>query len=130
MLDLVPNTVFAPLGAGGHVDHLAVAESILSLFVDETIQRSTTRVLFYEDLPYVAKEPAELEGRINTLRHNGWILHPHIVDVSGVFERKMEGIAIYETQRPVRWEAAIFSYASSTHGAGGTAERLWELAGP
>jgi LmbE family N-acetylglucosaminyl deacetylase len=124
---LAPDTVLTPLGAGGHVDHLAVADSILGLFADEAVQGGAPRVLFFEDLPYVAKEPAALEERLGSLRRDGWTLHPHVVDVSKVFERKMEDIAIYRTQRPARWEEAIRAYASSIHGAGGAAERLWEL---
>ncbi|QNP68206.1 PIG-L family deacetylase [Streptomyces roseirectus] len=52
-----PGPVYAPLGVGGHVDHVACREAVLELA--RTGRLDTARVAFYEDQPYSLFSPAE-----------------------------------------------------------------------
>ncbi|MFH8367691.1 PIG-L deacetylase family protein [Streptomyces sp. NPDC018031] len=53
--------VYAPLGVGGHVDHLACREAVLALARDGRLDGA--RVAFYEDQPYSLFSSAEETAR-------------------------------------------------------------------
>lgn len=113
-----PDLVLAPLGIGGHVDHLVVADAA---------RRLGRPVLHYEDVPYVLYD-----------RCRGWETtisgRPARVQACSPqdWEMKVEAIACYASQRevlwysPHTWESDLEAYAVAA-GAGQPAERLWSL---
>jgi LmbE family N-acetylglucosaminyl deacetylase len=56
--DLAPQLVCAPLGAGGHVDHLAVR-----LAAERACEQAGAGLVLYEDLPYALDATALLKAR-------------------------------------------------------------------
>jgi LmbE family N-acetylglucosaminyl deacetylase len=83
------SAVFAPLGAGGHVDHILTREAVCSVFRNQTI--------FWEDVPYrwdalrVFRQRMILEARLGKLSHE-------IVDTSMYSEQKHHAVAQYQSQ--------------------------------
>ncbi|QMU68297.1 PIG-L deacetylase family protein [Streptacidiphilus sp. P02-A3a] len=102
-----PCLVYAPLGVGGHPDHLAVAGAALRLAA------SGHRVRLWADSPYYLRHglPGQLGGPPNPdadalLRqgiraHAGHRLTPHLVRLDGAAaDRKGEAIRRYRTEYP------------------------------
>jgi LmbE family N-acetylglucosaminyl deacetylase len=113
-----PDLVLAPLGIGGHVDHLLVSAAA---------QRLNRDVLHYEDVPYLLQDHCE-DGRIG-LRVGA--AHKYRCTAHG-WLAKISGIECYTSQRDVLWHSPdtwrddLDSYAR-TIGAGERAERFWSL---
>ena len=111
-----PDMVLAPLGVGGHIDHLLVSSVARRLSCD---------VLNYEDVPYVLSKhrPTEQDSvapgkpRLLGCTPHGW-------------SAKISAIECYTSQLPVLWPGTgtwheeLTSYARSI-GEGEPAERLW-----
>jgi LmbE family N-acetylglucosaminyl deacetylase len=116
--------VFVPLGIGWHADHL------LTFAAGESLARRGMRVLAWEDVPYAIHTPEGLKRRLSDARvHEG-----PIVWIETTMERRLAGIAAYETQVPVifrftdDWRAAVAEYAGRA-GGGTAAERFWTVTG-
>lgn len=111
-----PDLVFAPLGIGGHVDHVLVRRAA---------ERLDEAVLHYEDVPYLLYDRcAGWLGRLDGSRH---VLHA--CDASA-WAAKVDAIALYTSQSqvlwysPDTWREDLTAYATSI-GAGAPAERFW-----
>jgi LmbE family N-acetylglucosaminyl deacetylase len=86
----LPDAVwYAPLGAGRHVDHQIVCSAAYRL-----IQRGA-RVYFYEDFPYIVRQPDSLQTRLQEL---GGTLEPTLVEVGEFLPARLEASDMYATQ--------------------------------
>ncbi|NLE43640.1 MAG: PIG-L family deacetylase [Chloroflexi bacterium] len=109
------SAVYAPLGAGNHVDHQIVRQAVENL----------GRVLFYEDYPY-----AEDEGTVRSKLNPGdWRADIHWLSEHAL-EAKASAIACYRSQLSTFWtsigemRSAIRRYAEQV-GQSAPAERYW-----
>ena len=115
-----PDLVLAPLGIGGHVDHLLVSAAA---------QRLNRHVLHYEDVPYVLYDRCK-DWRTGVVAHAA---HTHVCSAEGWWA-KISGIECYTSQldvvwySPGSWREDLDAYAR-TVGDGRHAERLWSLNG-
>ena len=100
LLDLPRSAVFAPLGVGGHTDHLAASAASLALLRDDT---AAVTLFLYEDMPYTAKQPAAVLSRIECLSDLGFELRPETYDVSPHLKAKLMNLLAYRSQRIERW---------------------------
>ncbi len=93
LLDLqarLPDTAwYAPLGVGRHIDHQIVCSA-----ADRLVQRGA-KVYFYEDYPYVQRDPAALQARIQEL---GGAYEYALVEVSEMMPLKIEAADMYASQ--------------------------------
>ena len=122
--------VYAPLGSGFHVDHQ------LGFRVGALLHRAGWEVWFYEDLPY-----SLLEGRVDDrIARAGEPLEvAKIVDVSSVWQKKIDAIMAYPSQLDLIFEQyvdadssreaieAVMSAYSNGVGNGKHAERFWRI---
>ncbi|MFS0692438.1 PIG-L deacetylase family protein [Streptomyces nitrosporeus] len=92
--------VFAPLGVGGHVDHLACREAVLELARRGALDGA--RVAFYEDQPYslfssAEETAAKLGARLARTGLGG--LHPELLPVDDTAALiKSEALSAYRIQ--------------------------------
>jgi LmbE family N-acetylglucosaminyl deacetylase len=104
---LEPQKVYFPLGVGGHVDHRLMRRVGVSLLAGDATwimpgPRWAGAVTFYEDLPYaywsdftrLEELPADALAGIPS----DVALTPEYAATSEVIERKIRGIALYESQ--------------------------------
>lgn len=116
--------LYVPLGVGGHVDHQVVCAAGLAL------SATGASVGWYEDAPYVAKEPQAIETRLRVLARP---FMAEVVPVAATHERKLAAIRAYASQlRELFGDAdmaeVMTSYAVAiAGGAGSPAERRWRL---
>ncbi len=107
--------VVAPLGVGGHVDHLLVRRAA------ETV--AAGRLLYYEEFPYVEWKRLALRRALG--RPGDWV--PEVLPVPPeLLEQKVAAILAYESQVPAmfRGEARLRKQLRRhQRRAGG--ERLW-----
>lgn len=82
--------IYAPLGAGHHVDHQLVCSA-----ADRLAQRKLN-VKFFEDFPYISRAGA-LEERQREL---GIPMEFELAEISGQIRDKEEAIALYRSQVP------------------------------
>ncbi|MEW5992652.1 MAG: PIG-L family deacetylase [Chloroflexota bacterium] len=140
---LEPQTVYVPLGVGNHVDHQLCRDVGLAL---ATEPRSWVmpgpdwagNVVFYEDFPYAWWHGFDRleqlpDGALNGL-DRGLLLTPQYADISDQVERKIRGVALYESQLhrlfggEAEMAAAVRAHGAKTAelgGHGGAAERYW-----
>ncbi|MDG4793683.1 PIG-L family deacetylase [Micromonospora sp. WMMD1082] len=115
-----PDLVLAPLGIGGHVDHLLVSMAA---------RRLDRRVLYYEDVPYVLYD--RCKGWEDDFQGQHAYLYP---STSDSWSAKTRAIEEYASQQqvlwyePDAWREQLGAYARSI-GCGHYAERLWSLDG-
>ena len=115
--------VYAPLGAGHHVDHQLVCSA-----ADRLAQRKMN-VKFYEDFPYVLRSGA-LEERQRELAAP---MEYELAEISGQIREKEEAIALYRSQLPGLFgteeamRQAVREYSGSLRRAypGIVIERYW-----
>lgn len=110
-----PELTLAPLGLGGHVDHVTVKRAALKV-----IPRS--RLAFYEDLPYAMRSDDELPAVLRELEEE---LHMHLVPriIRGnrrVFEKRA-ACARYRSQIKLAEADAMAGWSRRY----GTGERIW-----
>ncbi|WP_338257177.1 PIG-L deacetylase family protein [Dictyobacter halimunensis] len=88
--DRLPDTVwYAPLGVGHHIDHQIVCSA-----ADRLVQRGA-KVYFYEDFPYVQRNPGALEKRLQEL---GGAFEYNLVEISEMMPMKLEAADLYRSQ--------------------------------
>jgi LmbE family N-acetylglucosaminyl deacetylase len=141
---LEPSRVYFPMGIGGHVDHQLARNAGIALLADEPswimpFPSYTGAVVFYEDFPYAHWEDF---GRLEDLPPDtfadlpaGVSLAADFADVSDMLERKIRGIALYESQmdrlfggvKPMADATRAFAARVAEIGSvpGGAAERYW-----
>jgi LmbE family N-acetylglucosaminyl deacetylase len=145
---LEPQTVYFPLGIGGHVDHQLCREAGLALLGDARRwvmpgPEWAGRVSFYEDFPYAWwRAFAGLEdlpdGSLAGLPPE-ILLTPRYAEISDQLERKIRGIGLYASQldRLFGGEPAMASAVrrhagnvAAMGGLSGAAERYWDTLVP
>ena len=121
--------IYAPLASGFHVDHQIAFEA------SRLLAAAGHEVWLYEDLPYSLK-PERLRARLDDL--DGQVMVAGVVDVSDVWETKIDAIMAYPSQLPTIFDyvgvghtreaidVALGDYARA-RGGGVTAERYWRF---
>ena len=143
ILRLEPQQVYVPLGVGGHVDHQLCREVGLRLLAEPERwvmpgPEWAGMVTFYEDFPYswwsgfgsLDNLPA---GTLDALP-DGVHLLPRYADIGDQLERKVQGVAFYESQLkrlfggPRKMASAVRLEAARVGAMGGLgrAERYWD----
>ncbi|MBN1399761.1 MAG: PIG-L family deacetylase [Anaerolineae bacterium] len=129
--DLSGATIYAPLGAGHHVDHLLVQRVGFALLLEGQ------RVLFYEDYPY-ADSPEVLRAALQILPGECWSRERRGLREENL-QAKIDAVACYASQINTFWKdaqgradlaamrCALRAYAR-VDSRDGYAERLWRLA--
>jgi LmbE family N-acetylglucosaminyl deacetylase len=119
-------TVYAPLGAGHHVDHQLVRNAVLQWLR----ARPEVAVFFYEEYPYSAEGADAVQAARHAL---GEPTVPVVHEVSTLaLEAKIQAIACYRSQISTFWDdvpvmgESVWKYACRV-GQGRCAERLWQL---
>ena len=140
---LEPQNVYLPLGIGNHVDHQLCRDVGVSL-LGEPRQwvmpgpEWAGKVVFYEDFPYswwngFTSLDDLPEGALAGIPE-GTFLQPRYADITDQIERKVRGIAIYESQldrlfgsvKQMGTEVRRHAQAIATLGRlAGSAERYW-----
>ena len=138
-----PRSLYVPLSVGGHVDHRQVRRAAIELLAGLASARPD-RVLFYEDFPYALtigfERLDQLDPEIVESLPGRATLIPEYVGLGTLIDRKVQGLAAYESQLgrlfgagggsdddPVG--AAVRARAARIGELGGTgpAERYWRL---
>jgi LmbE family N-acetylglucosaminyl deacetylase len=140
---LEPQAVYFPLAVGNHVDHQLCRDAGVSLLAESRAwvmpgPEWAGKVAFYEDFPYAwwngFQSIEELPRSALEGIPDGTYLTPRYADISDQLERKVRGIAMYESQldRLFGGEKAMaqgvrqFANATGTVGhVNGAAERYW-----
>ncbi len=112
--------VLAPLGLGGHIDHLVVRQAALRLL------RSGAAVGFYEDLPYAGTIalPAIASAAANLARTARRKLVPHLLLARGRPAAKASALRVYRSQLGRSTLQRVVAHGSRINRRG-FAERLW-----
>src|SRR3990172_6551739 len=145
---LEPQTVYVPLGVGNHVDHQLCREVGVALVREPRawVMPGPTwagNVVFYEDFPYAWWHGFDRleqlpDGALDGLGP-GVLLTPHYADISDQVERKIRGVALYESQLDRLFggeremAAAVRAHGTKTAelgGRGGAAERHFHTLPP
>ena len=104
---LEPSRVYLPMGIGGHVDHQLARDAGLALLHDARRwvmpgPDYAGRIVLYEDFPYAWWEDF---GRLEDMPEGSFAALPadisltaEFADISDQLEKKIRGIAIYESQ--------------------------------
>ena len=141
---LEPQRVYFPMGIGGHVDHQLARNAGLALLADlpswtMPFPSYIGSLVFYEDFPYAHWSDF---GQLDDLPPEAFASLPagvslaaEFADVSDVLERKIRGIALYESQmdrlfggvQPMAEAARAYAAQVAEIGgvATGAAERYW-----
>jgi LmbE family N-acetylglucosaminyl deacetylase len=115
------DVVLAPLGVGGHVDHVVTREAVLDIL-------RPSRLLLYEEVPYVLYE--RCAGWERTLA--GRLAPTPVAAQPGHWQRKLDAISCYRSQlevlweHPERWPADLAAHAERACD-GHRGERYWGL---
>jgi LmbE family N-acetylglucosaminyl deacetylase len=116
---------YSPLAIGNHVDHQIVRRAALIL------QQAGYQILFYEDFPYVKRDPAGLEIALD--RSGTYTWQPVLIDLDeSDIASKVDAIAAYRSQIGVLFgetanmDSSVREYAIQV-GRGTYAERQWRL---
>ena len=145
---LEPQAVYVPLGVGNHVDHQLCREAGVALLAESRKwvmpgPEWAGRVVFYEDFPYAWwNQFNSLDdlptGALDGIP-DGVHLTPRYADISDQLERKVRGIAMYESQMDRLFGnvksmgAAVRQHAAAVGAVGraaGAAERYWHSYAP
>jgi LmbE family N-acetylglucosaminyl deacetylase len=140
---LEPQSVYFPLAVGNHVDHQLCRDAGVSLLAESRAwvmpgPEWAGKVAFYEDFPYAwwngFQSIEELPRSALEGIPDGTYLTPRYADISDQLERKVRGIAMYESQldrlfggeKPMAHGVRQFAGAVGTIGhVNGAAERYW-----
>jgi LmbE family N-acetylglucosaminyl deacetylase len=110
-----PRVVFAPLGLGLHIDHLAVRNVARLLARERRIP-----VVFYEDLPYANSLSEHAIARF--VRAFDRALHPVYLPLGEGLEEKLSRLALYPSQLGAEEISSVRAHAGRW---GEPAERVW-----
>ncbi|MEZ4767318.1 MAG: PIG-L family deacetylase [Caldilineales bacterium] len=129
-------TIYAPLAIGCHVDHQVVQQAALKLL------EAGYSLLFYEDYPYVVRDPADLPAALARIKTGGgWQPQPVALSRQEL-DRKIAAVSAYASQLGVLFgtdgvaapqdvAGALDGFARYTahgNGSGRFAERFWAVA--
>lgn len=121
--------LYAPLAIGNHVDHQIVHKAAWILHL------SGYTVFFYEDYPYIARDPGGLERALSRAGRTAWRSHLVSFDESSL-KAKVEAVRVYKSQIGVLFGSdddirpALLSHTQRTAGPTAYGERLWQTALP
>ncbi len=91
-------TLYAPLGAGGHVDHLIVRNWAIA-----QVQAGAVNILFYEDFPY-SEDPGAVSAALAQFPADV-TLQPYAVLLTETdIAAKIEGVQAYRSQVSTFWQ--------------------------
>jgi LmbE family N-acetylglucosaminyl deacetylase len=140
---LEPQTLYLPMGIGGHVDHQLCREVGLQLLTESRRwvmpgPEYAGAIRFYEDFPYAwwsgFSRLEDLAAETFASMPAGVTLLPEYVDISEFVETKITGIDLYESQlerlfggqRQMADAVRAFGVrVGEIGGLGGPAERYW-----
>lgn len=105
--DYISARILAPLGIGGHIDHLLTRDAVVAA------ARAGIDFAFYEDIPFAARADADATGRDRATAY---------VDASVDLAAKLEDLTVYQSQLTNADTAAVSRRAKEVGG-----ERLWAL---
>lgn len=122
-----PLTFYVPLAVGNHVDHQLTNRAVAQLI------RPIDTLFFYEDYPYIQRQPDDLERAKQTSRKIwgekfGWYSKRILLSTNNV-QTKLDAIAAYSSQMDILFggEAAMRRDVSAFFNAEGSpAETLWQ----
>ncbi len=121
-----PQTIYAPLGAGHHVDHVIVRNVALDWYRS----RGEVAFLLYEEYPYNVGGAAVVRRARAELAHQ---TSPQVYALSeSAMDAKIAAIALYRSQISTFWvdipamERSVKHDAALT-GGGSYAERYWRV---
>lgn len=123
-------TLYAPLGAGHHVDHQVTRNWALML----REQFPWLALKFYEEYPYT-EDAGAVEAALSHLATDGakWRLEPEVVPLDEAhMAAKIRAIACYESQISTFWKSVEAMEAATRRAmwdsvAGSFVERYWRL---
>jgi LmbE family N-acetylglucosaminyl deacetylase len=81
--------IYVPLGVGNHVDHQLVCAA------GRAAHDAGVNVVWYEDAPYAAKDPAAVDARLQALADQ---FVPDVALIGAVLQRKLGAIRAYASQ--------------------------------
>lgn len=119
----VPTVIYAPLGAGGHVDH-----QLVHLAARELLGRGY-RVAFYEDYPYV-EHAGVLERTLANAGAESWDLEIIPLDAADL-TAKVSAVGYYQTQMGVLFggveamPSRLWAFAASRSSEIDLGECIW-----
>jgi LmbE family N-acetylglucosaminyl deacetylase len=119
-------TVYAPLGAGHHVDHQLVRNAVIHWLPTQP----EVAVFFYEEYPYSAEGTDAIQAARHALGEPTVSVVHYVSDLA--LAAKIRAIACYQSQISTFWDdvpvmgRSVWKYADQV-GQGRRAERLWQL---
>ena len=114
--------VYAPIGAGGHVDHIITRSAAVSRFAQQCA------LFFYEDYPY-AGDSGAVGAAIGSWAPDGLVREKHALTATDL-EAKIEAARCYRSQISTFWDSAdhmaseLRAHALRS-GSGRLAEAVW-----
>jgi LmbE family N-acetylglucosaminyl deacetylase len=124
-------TVYAPLGVGGHIDHLICREAVLELVRQRRLD--AVRLAFYEDLPYANfTDPVEVAGRLSdrlSVMGMRRLFPTHFALSNAEIDTKREALRVYRLQIREGIIRRVLHYGRALGNGLGPAERVWTVAG-
>ena len=117
LLEHAPDVCVAPLGIGGHVDHLVVVRALAALPPDA----SPRTVLRYADQPYALRHPGALETLVDGLPPGSAV---RFASRSATRRRALDAIGAYATQLPFQF-GGVEPMRATLDAAFAAGTRLW-----
>jgi LmbE family N-acetylglucosaminyl deacetylase len=115
-----PALILAPLGLGGHRDHLITRNLARTIG-----RRHDFAVVYYEDLPYAADlSERKLLAHVRSFNSS---LQPTLVSIEGELDAKLDNLTLYRSQLGIEEMTAVGEHARRSR-AFGPAERFWSIA--
>lgn len=115
------DSVYLPLGCGGHIDHILARDAFLSW--RNAHPQISFKLYLYEDLPY-GTHPDWLQEGLEQMKK--YRLRPNFLDITPYLEEKLYGIALYKSQIKQRDIEKIKEHSFDRH-CHCPVERVWEL---
>ena len=112
---------YLPFGVGNHVDHLLVYAAGMAL------HDAGVDVMWYEDAPYAATQPAAIAVRLDAVQKH---VIPEVLVIERVLEHKLQAIHCYASQfgelfGTAPMEQVMSEYAATVMNGKGYGERVW-----
>lgn len=120
--DFRPLCIFAPLGLGGHHDHLLLQKAISEIAREKRIPTA-----FYEDLPYAAFYSEEMIQKLVSAL--GPDMHPIYIPIEDELPEKIEALRLYPSQIQAETIEAVKTHAMRREEIG-PVERIWSSSLP
>jgi LmbE family N-acetylglucosaminyl deacetylase len=129
---LDPDEIWLPLGIAKHFDHRLTRDACLHMIATHWHVFRTKRIILYEDLPYAWEDPQSAQQLTGLLHQNGAKIDRTSIDITNVFDEKIDCLKIYASQWKVsmlRPNIEAAAKQAAVHGKG-YGESLWILHDP